>query len=83
MKQQATSYLIHAKMPLQLWYWATKQAAYIYRARVLGVRLPTDATTFGNRVLIRDPRAEGNNFVIIPRRASFCAGAPRGYRERV
>ena len=49
-KQQATSYLIHAKLPLTFWYWAVKQAAYIYRAKVLGVKLQADAPTCGNRL---------------------------------
>ena len=46
-KQKATSYLIHAKMPVQLWCWAATQAAHSYRAKVLVVRLPRDDPTLG------------------------------------
>ena len=42
-KQKATSYLVHAKLPLTFWYWAVKQAAYMYRAKALGIELPSDA----------------------------------------
>jgi len=62
-KQQATSYLMHSKLPLKFWYWAAKQAADLYRKRMMGVKLPVDAPTFGNRVLIRDPKAEEKSFV--------------------
>ena len=44
LKQQATAYRIHAKLPLRFWYWAVKQAAYIYRLKTaVGIKLPADA----------------------------------------
>ena len=62
LKQQATSYLIHGEMQLTFWYWAVKQAAYMYRAKVLEVVMPTNAPTFGNRVLVRDRDGEIRSF---------------------
>ena len=71
MKQRATSYLIHAGVPLKLWYWACTQAAYMCRAKVLGLKLPSDAPTFGNRVLVRDPKAEDKSFTKRTKEAIF------------
>ena len=71
MKQRATSYLIHAGIPLKFWYWACTQAAYMYRATVLGLKLPSDAPTFGNRVLVRDPKAEDKRFTKRTKEAIF------------
>ena len=48
-KQRATSYLLHAGLGLSFWYWACKQAAFMYRAEMLGVKYPTDAPAFGHR----------------------------------
>ena len=45
-KQRTTAYLMHAQLPLKFWYWAAKQAAYIYRAEALKQKLPADAPTF-------------------------------------
>ena len=74
MQQRATSYLIHSKLPLKFWYWAVKQAAYMYRAKALGVEVPQDAPTFGNRVLIRDPKGEDKSFAKRARRPSSFVG---------
>ncbi len=51
-KRHATSYLVHAGLGLKFWYWASQQAAYMYRCRALEVKLPENAPTFGNRVLV-------------------------------
>ena len=32
-KQMATSYLVHSRLPFTVWYWAVKQAVCMYRAR--------------------------------------------------
>ena len=61
-KQQATMYLIHSRMPIAFWHWAAKPAAYIFRAKALGLKLPEDAPTFGNRVLMRDHKGEEKSF---------------------
>ena len=70
-KQKATSYLVHAKLPLTFWYWAVKRAAYMYRAKALGIEFPSDAPTFGNRVLIRDPKGEEKSFAKKTREGLF------------
>ena len=55
-KQRACSYLAHAGLGLRFWYWASLQAAFVYRSTILGVGLPKDGVpTFGHRVLVRKP----------------------------
>ena len=38
--EQTPGYILFGQMPLQLWYWATKQAARMYRLKALGGSLP-------------------------------------------
>ena len=53
-KQRACAYLAHAGVGLRFWYWASLQAAFVYRSAILGVGLPKEGVpTFGNRVLVR------------------------------
>ncbi len=61
--QRATTYLIHAKLPLQVWYLAVTPADYIYRLDALGMQLPEDEPTFGNRILTRAAKAEDTSLV--------------------
>ena len=51
-KRHATSYLVHAGFGLRFWYWAACQSAYLYKCRALNVKMPGNAPTFGNRVLV-------------------------------
>ena len=48
-----------------------KQAACIDRATTLSVEMPNDAPTFGNRVLIRDPKGEDKSFAKTSKEAIF------------
>ena len=34
-KQKATSYTVHSKMPLTVWYWECTHVAYILRCKAL------------------------------------------------
>ena len=43
----------------------------MYRAKALGIKLPSDAPTFGNRVLIRDPQGEEKRFASKTREGVF------------
>ena len=53
-KHAAANLIAHSGLSLVFWYYASVQAAYQYRSRVLGAPMPKDAPTFGDRVLIRD-----------------------------
>ena len=61
-KHLATNLLSHSGLSLTFWYWASVQAAYEYRSRILGASVPKNAPTFGDRVLIRDIQGEGTSF---------------------
>ena len=43
-KRQATSYLMHSKLPLKFWYWAANQAADLYRKTDDGGEAPSRCT---------------------------------------
>ena len=60
-------------MSLTFWYWASVQAAYEYRSRVLGASMPKNAPTFGDRVLIRDIQGEGTSFDASAKEGVFLA----------
>ena len=61
-KHLATNLLSHSGLSLTFWYWASVQAAYEYRSRILGASVPKNAPTFGDRVLIRDIKGEHTSF---------------------
>ena len=63
--------MIHSKMPLKFWYWAAKQAAFVYILKTLGIKLPADAPTFGNRVLLRNHKGEDKSFMDNTREGIF------------
>ena len=70
-KHLATNLLSHSGLSLTFWYWASMQAAYEYRSRVLGAPLPMNSPTFGDRVLIRDIHGEEKSFVPKAREGIF------------
>ena len=72
-KKRATSYLIHSKLSLDFWYWASLQAAMVYRLQKVSQQLPENTPTFGNVVLIRDPEAEKKSFHDSTREGIFLA----------
>ena len=39
-KQRACGYLSHAGFGLRFWDWASLQAAYVYRSKILGTEIP-------------------------------------------
>ena len=40
LKHKATTFLLHSKTPLDVWYWALMQAAYEYRCNILATPPP-------------------------------------------
>ena len=71
LKHRATGHLLANRHPVEFWYWPMRLEAYLYRCRVLGLAIPDNTPTYGEKVMIKRPIRDVKSFTSKTEEAIF------------